>query len=56
MMGRTLSRDIGTKSSLGKRIWRARYVYLLLLPGLLYYLVFKYIPIFSIRAFQPGYS
>lgn len=53
MMGRTLSRDIGTKSSLGKRIWRARYVYLLLLPGLLYYLVFKYIPMGGIvMAFQ----
>lgn len=35
------------------RIWRERYIYLLLLPGVLYFLVFRYIPMFGlVLAFQ----
>ncbi|WP_053986173.1 ABC transporter permease [Niameybacter massiliensis] len=33
------------KSSLGKRIWDNKLLYLLLLPGLIYYLIFRIIPI-----------
>ena len=36
------------KGKLLHRIWRARYIYLLLLPGLVYYIVFKYIPLSGI--------
>jgi putative aldouronate transport system permease protein len=35
------------------RVWKARWLYLLLLPGLLFYIIFKYIPLMgSIMAFQ----
>ena len=32
------------RMSLGKRIWQARYLYLLLLPGLIWFIVWCYIP------------
>ena len=35
------------KKRLRSRLWRDRYVYLLLLSGLLYFLVYKYIPMFG---------
>ncbi|MFC5701601.1 ABC transporter permease [Cohnella faecalis] len=39
--------------SLSHRLWRDRYIYLLLLPGLIYFLMFKIIPIFgNVIAFQ----
>ena len=37
------------KGGLKKRLWRDRYLYLLLLPVLAYYLVFKYAPIYGIQ-------
>ncbi len=33
---------------LGKDIWRDKWLYLLLLPGLIYFLVFKYLPMWGI--------
>ncbi|WP_244527439.1 ABC transporter permease [Lihuaxuella thermophila] len=44
------------ESKMGKwkaRLWRDRYLFLLLFPGLLYYIVYKYIPMLgSVIAFQ----
>lgn len=38
-------------------IWKARYLYILILPGLIYYLVFKYLPMFGViiafKDYQP---
>jgi putative aldouronate transport system permease protein len=35
------------------RLWRERYIYLLLLPGVLYFLVFRYVPMFgTVLAFK----
>lgn len=43
----------GRKNRLLHRIWRERFMYLLILPGLLYYLIFVYLPLFgNIIAFQ----
>lgn len=33
---------------LGKRIWKARWFYALMLPGILYFIVYKYIPMFGL--------
>lgn len=33
---------------LGKRIWKARWFYTLMLPGILYFIVYKYIPMFGL--------
>ena len=42
-----------TASRLSRRIWRARWVYALMLPGLAYFLVFRYAPLLgNIIAFQ----
>ncbi|MFC0214639.1 ABC transporter permease [Paenibacillus chartarius] len=42
-----------TESPLLKRLIRNRYMYIMILPGLLYFLIFKYIPMFGlIIAFQ----
>ena len=41
------------KKGLGRRLVAARYIYLLLLPGLVYYLIFCYIPMGGVvMAFQ----
>ena len=41
------------KKGLGRRLIAARYIYLLLLPGLVYYLIFCYIPMGGVvMAFQ----
>lgn len=41
------------KLSLKQRMWRDRYLYLLLLPGILYFVVFRYIPMYGVViAFQ----
>ena len=41
------------RMSLGKRVWRARYLYLLMLPGIVFYVVFRYMPMGGIvMAFQ----
>ncbi|MGI6183930.1 MAG: ABC transporter permease [Candidatus Fimadaptatus sp.] len=36
-------------SGLGKRIWRDRYLYLLLLPVVVYFFVFKYAPLYGLQ-------
>jgi putative aldouronate transport system permease protein len=42
-----------TTKSLKDRLWRERYLFLLLLPGLLYFIVYRYIPMLgNIIAFQ----
>lgn len=45
------------QSSLWKRIVRNRYIYLMILPGFLYFIIFKYIPMFgliiSFQDYQP---
>lgn len=42
-----------TKSSMWGRLWRERFILLLVLPGLLYFIIYKYIPMFGlIIAFQ----
>ncbi len=44
---------IGRRSLLLRRIWRERWVYVLLFPGLLYFLAFYYLPLLgNIVAFQ----
>lgn len=41
------------KLSLKSRLWRDRYLYLLLLPGILYFVVFRYVPMYGVViAFQ----
>ncbi len=40
-------------NTLSRRIWKARWFYLLMLPGLIYFIIYKYIPMFGlITAFQ----
>ncbi len=40
-------------SKLKRRMWRERYVYMLLLPGIVYYLVYRYVPMaWLVIAFQ----
>ena len=34
---------------LGKRLWRDRYLYLLLIPVIAYYFIFKYVPFYGIQ-------
>ncbi|MCM3496797.1 ABC transporter permease [Paenibacillus lactis] len=49
-----------TKASRGKRIrarmWKDRYLYLLLLPGLLYFIVYRYVPMLGITIAFKDYS
>ncbi|MBD5101564.1 MAG: sugar ABC transporter permease [Subdoligranulum sp.] len=51
------SLDGGSKRSLGQRIWRDRYLLLLFLPCLIYYILFKYVPMWgvliSFKDFKP---
>jgi len=43
----------GARGSLVRRAWRERWIYLLMLPGLVYFLVFQYLPLLgNIVAFQ----
>lgn len=45
--------NITPKKSMIKRLWKERYLYLLLLPGLLYFIIYRYIPMAgNIIAFQ----
>jgi putative aldouronate transport system permease protein len=48
--------DLPAKSKLRKlreRLWRERYLFLLIMPGLLYFIIYKYIPMFgNIIAFK----
>ncbi len=36
---------VGNKKSLKAEIWKHRYLYLMLLPGIIYFIIFKYFPI-----------
>ncbi len=51
------TRSPGSTGSLLKRIWRYRMVYVILLPGLLYFAVFRYGPLYiaqiAFKYFQP---
>lgn len=41
------------KSELSKRIWRNKWLYAMIMPGVLYFIIFKYIPMFGlVIAFQ----
>jgi putative aldouronate transport system permease protein len=41
------------KPRIGRLLWRKRYAYLLILPGLLYFIVYRYVPMLgSVIAFQ----
>lgn len=41
------------KQPLKKRLWKARWFYLLMLPGILYFIIYKYVPMFGlVMAFQ----
>lgn len=41
------------RSELSKRIWRNKWLYAMIMPGVLYFIVFKYIPMFGlVIAFQ----
>ncbi len=41
------------KNSIGRKLWSSRYMYAFVLPGALYFLIYKYIPLLgSIIAFQ----
>lgn len=43
----------GRREGIGKRLWKYRYLYLLLLPGILYFVVFRYLPMYGVViAFQ----
>jgi putative aldouronate transport system permease protein len=39
---------LGKKESLGARVWKNRGVYLLILPGILWYIVFAYLPMYGL--------
>jgi putative aldouronate transport system permease protein len=39
---------VRSTSELRKRLWRNRWIYVMLLPGILYFLIFKYIPMFGL--------
>ncbi|QAY67635.1 ABC transporter permease [Paenibacillus protaetiae] len=36
------------RSGLGKRVWRNKWIYLMILPGLIYFIIFKYVPMFGL--------
>ncbi|WP_191275140.1 ABC transporter permease [Neobacillus kokaensis] len=41
------------KRNIGKRMWKERYLYILLIPGLLYFIIYRYVPMAgNIIAFQ----
>ncbi|REK68795.1 MAG: protein lplB [Cohnella sp.] len=40
--------SVRSTSELRKRLWRNRWIYVMLLPGILYFLIFKYIPMFGL--------
>lgn len=45
--------EAGAARALGRRLWRDRWMYLLILPGLVYYVVFHYLPLLgNVIAFQ----
>ncbi len=40
---------IPNRKGLGRRMWENRYMYLLVLPGLLYFIIFRYVPMYGIQ-------
>lgn len=45
----TISSNRNKKESLGRKLWNAKYLYLLVLPGVLFYFIFNYIPMYGIK-------
>ena len=49
----TISSNRKHKEKLKSRLWNARYLYLLILPAIIFYLIFNYFPMYGIKiAFQ----
>jgi len=48
MRGSSSSKSKGRLSKLWKRIWFYRYLYLLALPGVLYFVIFSYVPMWGV--------
>jgi putative aldouronate transport system permease protein len=46
----------GPWESFKKKLWKQRYLFLLLLPGLLYFIIYRYIPMFGIVIAFKDYS
>ncbi len=44
------------RKPLARRIWENRYIYLMLLPGVLFFVIFKYIPIYGVQLAFKQYS
>lgn len=42
------SRRMGAAARLGKEVWSMRALYLMLLPGIAYYIIFKYVPMYGV--------
>ena len=50
---RAAAGPVSARRGLGQRVWRERWMYLFILPGLLYFLVFEYLPLLgNVIAFQ----
>ena len=50
---RAAAGPVSSRTGLGQRVWRERWMYLFILPGLLYFLVFEYLPLLgNVIAFQ----
>ena len=49
----SLDRAAASRTTLRARLWRERWMYLFLLPGLVYFIVFRYVPLLgNVIAFQ----
>lgn len=52
-IGRTGEPQVGKLSKVTTRLWNDRYIYLLLLPGVLFFVIYKYVPMLGlVIAFQ----
>src|SRR5690348_3441758 len=50
---RARTRRVPERASLGQRIWRERWMYLFIIPGALFFLLFQYLPLLgNVIAFQ----
>jgi putative aldouronate transport system permease protein len=50
---RSLDRAAATRTTLRGRVWRERWMYLFLLPGFVYFIIFRYVPLLgNVIAFQ----
>lgn len=45
----TISSNRNKKESLGQKLWKAKYLYLLILPGVIFYFIFNYIPMYGVK-------